>query len=83
MKKSRAGAVLDKVPWWLVTIAALGAWFLVAALQAACGDAIDSVAIALGEVTAIVPAERRRHLTRFDAKSSQYAVAATHARDAG
>jgi len=31
---------------------------LVAALQAACGDAIDSVAIALGEVTAIVPADR-------------------------
>jgi NADH-quinone oxidoreductase subunit C len=31
---------------------------LVAALQAACGDAIDSVAVALGEVTAIVPADR-------------------------
>ena len=29
--------------------------------------------------TAIVPAERRRHLARFDAKSSHYAVAATHA----
>jgi NADH-quinone oxidoreductase subunit C len=31
---------------------------LVATLQAACGDAIDSVAVALGEVTTIVPADR-------------------------
>jgi heme-degrading monooxygenase HmoA len=33
--------------------------------------------------TAIVPEERRRHLARYDAKSSHYTVAATHRRDAG
>jgi len=33
--------------------------------------------------TAIVPEERRRHLARFDAKASHYAVAATHTREGG
>jgi hypothetical protein len=33
--------------------------------------------------TAIVPEERRQHLARYDAKSSHYAVAATHRREAG
>ncbi|HWP68077.1 MAG TPA: amino acid ABC transporter permease [Rectinemataceae bacterium] len=35
MKKSRFGAALDKVPWWLVAIAALGAWLLISAFSAA------------------------------------------------
>ena len=48
-------------------------------------DSLDAIrALAGPDVeTAIVPAERRRHLARFDAKSSHYAVASTHARDAG
>ncbi|MGA2493220.1 MAG: SRPBCC family protein [Roseiarcus sp.] len=48
-------------------------------------DSLDAIrALAGPDVeTAIVPAERRRHLARFDAKSSHYAVAATHARDGG
>ena len=35
MKKSRFVATLGKVPWWLVAIAALGAWLLVSAFSAA------------------------------------------------
>ena len=35
MKKSRFGEALDKVPWWLVAITALGAWLLVSAFSAA------------------------------------------------
>jgi len=48
-------------------------------------DSLDAIrALAGPDVeTAIVPAERRRHLAHFDAKSSHYAVAATHARDGG
>jgi hypothetical protein len=48
-------------------------------------DSLDAIrALARPDVeTAIVPAERRRHLAHFDAKSSHYAVAATHARDGG
>ncbi len=48
-------------------------------------DSLDAIrALAGPDVeTAIVPAERRRHLARFDAKSSHYAVAATHRRDGG
>jgi hypothetical protein len=48
-------------------------------------DSLDAIrALAGPDVeTAIVPAERRRHLARFDAKSSHYAVDATHARDGG
>jgi len=48
-------------------------------------DSLDAIrALAGPDVeTAIVPAERRRHLARFDAKSLHYAIAATHARDGG
>jgi heme-degrading monooxygenase HmoA/carbon monoxide dehydrogenase subunit G len=48
-------------------------------------DSLDAIrALAGPDVeTAIVPEERRRHLARFDAKSSHYAVAATHAREGG
>jgi len=46
-------------------------------------DSLDAIrAVAGPDVeTAVVPAERRRHLARFDAKSTHYAVVATHARD--
>lgn len=48
-------------------------------------DSLDAIhAVAGPDVeTAVMPAERRRHLARFDAKSSHYAVVATHARDGG
>lgn len=49
-------------------------WHNLDAIRALAGPDVE---------TAIVPAERRRHLARFDAKSSHYAVAATHARDGG
>jgi len=49
-------------------------WDSLEAIRALAGPDVE---------TAIVPAERRRHLARFDAKSSHYAVAATHARDGG
>ncbi len=48
-------------------------------------DSLDAIRALTGPdvETAIVPAERRRHLARFDAKSSHYAVAAAHTRDGG
>ena len=48
-------------------------------------DSLDAIRALAGAdyETAIVPAERRRHLARYDATSSHYAVAATHCRDAG
>ena len=48
-------------------------------------DSLDAIrALAGPDVeTAIVPAERRRHLARYDARSSHYAVVATHAHDGG
>jgi len=49
-------------------------WDSLEAIRALAGPDIE---------TAIVPAERRRHLARFDAKSSHYAIAATHRRDSG
>jgi heme-degrading monooxygenase HmoA len=49
-------------------------WDSLEAIRALAGPDVE---------TAIVPAERRRHLARFDAKSSHYAVAATHTREGG
>jgi len=49
-------------------------WDSLAAIRALAGADVE---------TAIVPAKRRRHLARFDAQSSHYAVAATHERDRG
>jgi hypothetical protein len=48
-------------------------------------DCLDAIRALAGPdiETAIVPAERRRHLARYDAKSSHYVVAATHERDGG
>jgi len=44
-------------------------------------DSLDDVRAAAGHddyETAIIPEERRKYLTRFDAKSAHYHVAATH-----
>ena len=43
-------------------------------------DSLDAIRALAGPEaeTAIVPAERRQHLARYDAKSSHYLVAATH-----
>jgi heme-degrading monooxygenase HmoA len=48
-------------------------------------DSLDAIRALAGPdaETAIVPAERRQHLARYDAKSSHYLVAATHQRDGG
>lgn len=44
-------------------------------------DSLDDVRAAAGHddyETAIIPAERRRYLERFDAKAAHYEIAATH-----
>ncbi|HKW48539.1 MAG TPA: hypothetical protein VJN70_13915 [Gemmatimonadaceae bacterium] len=44
-------------------------------------DSLDDVRAAAGHddyETAIIPDERRRYLTRFDAKSAHYEIAASH-----
>jgi hypothetical protein len=48
-------------------------------------DSFDAIRALAGPdaETAIVPAQRRQHLARYDAKSSHYLVAATHQRDGG
>lgn len=48
-------------------------------------DSLDAIRALAGPdyETAIVPAERRQHLARYDARSSHYAVAAAHHRDPG
>ena len=49
-------------------------WDSLDALRAVAGPDVE---------TAIVPEARRKHLARYDAQSSHYAVAATHARESG
>jgi hypothetical protein len=48
-------------------------------------DRLDAIRALAGpdHETAIVPAERRQHLARYDAKASHYIVAATHRREGG
>ncbi len=48
-------------------------------------DSLDAIRALAGPdaETAIVPAEWRKHLARYDARSSHYVVAATHERDGG
>jgi heme-degrading monooxygenase HmoA len=48
-------------------------------------DSLDAIRALAGPdcETAIVPEERRKHLARFDARSSHYQVAATHRREEG
>jgi heme-degrading monooxygenase HmoA len=48
-------------------------------------DSLDAIRALSGPdvETAIVPVERRQHLASYDAKSSHYAVVATHERDGG
>jgi len=48
-------------------------------------DSLDAIRAVAGPdiETAIVPEARRRHLARYDARSSHYAVAATHEREIG
>ena len=48
-------------------------------------DSLDAIRALAGPdaETAIVPPERRRHLSRYDAKASHYVVAATHEREGG
>ena len=43
-------------------------------------DSIESIRAAVGEdyETAVIPEERRRYLSRYDAKSAHYEIAATH-----
>ena len=44
-------------------------------------DSLDHLRAAAGHddyETAIIPAERRKYLERFDAKAAHYAIAATH-----
>ncbi|HLJ50875.1 MAG TPA: hypothetical protein VKU01_32915 [Bryobacteraceae bacterium] len=43
-------------------------------------DSIDAIRAVAGPdyETAVVPEERRQHLTRYDAKASHYEVASTH-----
>ena len=43
-------------------------------------DSIDAVRAAAGEdyETAIIPEERRKYLSRYDAKSAHYEIAAVH-----
>jgi len=47
-------------------------------------DSIDAVKAVAGESyeTAVVPEERRRHLSRYDAKAAHYEIVATHGLDA-
>jgi heme-degrading monooxygenase HmoA len=46
-------------------------------------DSIDSIRAAAGPdyETAIIPEERRKHLSRFEAKASHYEITATHGLD--
>ena len=48
-------------------------------------DSLDAIRALAGPdyEAAIVPAERRRHLARYDDRASHYAVAATHRREVG
>jgi len=48
-------------------------------------DSLDAIRALAGPdyETAIVPAERRQHLARYDATSSHFTVATTHRRDVG
>ncbi|HYM77791.1 MAG TPA: antibiotic biosynthesis monooxygenase [Candidatus Dormibacteraeota bacterium] len=43
-------------------------------------DSLESIRAVAGEdyETAIIPEERRQHLSRWDAKSAHYEIAATH-----
>ena len=43
-------------------------------------DSIESIRAAVGEdyETAVVPEERRRYLTHYDAKSAHYEIVSTH-----
>jgi hypothetical protein len=43
-------------------------------------DSIDAVRAVAGPdfETAVVPEERRKYLTRYDAKSAHYEIASTH-----
>ena len=49
-------------------------------------DSIDDLRAAAGHSdyeTAIIPEERRKYLSRYDAKASHYEIASTHGVDAG
>jgi hypothetical protein len=46
-------------------------------------DSLDAVRAVAGAdyETAVIPAERRKHLARFDAKAAHYEIASTHGPD--
>ena len=46
-------------------------------------DSLDNVRAVAGPdyEAAVIPEERRQHLSRFDAKAAHYEIAATHRRD--